>query len=805
MSGCITLNDPEASQEYISDPVGEISTGSTLGQTLVSRRPHLNGITIWVTTRSAESGGSGTSPAQIKLDLYHSSEDSVPIYSSTISVPVPIDNTALTFTIPSQKNPAGESFYVLLSSGGDMIQVNGRNEDAYPYGQAFSNNAPINADIAFHLSYDYGFAAFGQDLIRFLGNVWITLPILVLLWLPGWMLLDISGLRLHFDAVEQAAISIGISLGLIPVLLLWTSVLKLHWSQRSAYFISGFLVALSVTRLLYRYLSFRKSIPPASIIQSDPDNRPSIRSYKRSFNPSILMILIFMGTLAIRFIMVRDLGTPAWVDSVHHALITRLILQDGAYPSTYLPYLNISSIAYHPGFHSVAAFFTWLSGLDLSRSLLIIGQVLNVFAIFSVYLLATTLTRSSMAGVFAAFITGFLTPMPAYYTSWGRYTELTGLLLFPVVLALIHSWKSWGDRKTTAWIIFLSAITAGGLFMIHYRVVLFLGCLLIAYLCVRLFIRDQDDTIKFPHLFYLILAIAGAGILIVLPWLIPTIKDLLIPRLTTSVINSITAFEDFSWPYLTSALGKQALVLAALGFLWSLIKQRSLPFVIFLWVAILFFLANLGALNLPGSTLVTNLSVEIILFIPISILGGFFLEQLLVSWKQFVPPQIHSILATITLIIFSFVAYLGAKQLIPILNPVTILSRQADLPAIQWVNDHLPADATLVVNPFPWGYGLYAGNDGGYWIEPLSGRFSLPPPVLYGLAPGYKQISQQSQQVVASSKDPLVFHDYLVTQSIQYIFIGARGGVIPPNKLVESGLFDPLYHQDGAWVLAVKP
>ena len=31
-------------------------------------------------------------------------------------------------------------------------------------------------------------------------------------------------------------------------------------------------------------------------------------------------------------------------------------------------------------------------------------------------------------------------------------------------------------------------------------------------------------------------------------------------------------------------------------------------------------------------------------------------------------------------------------------------------------------DATVLINPFTWGYGLYAGNDGGFWISPLAGR-----------------------------------------------------------------------------------
>jgi hypothetical protein len=805
LSGCVNLNDPEASQEYNADGIRVIDARNTLGQSLVSRRPHLNGITIWLTTRTGQSDEPNQPAPNIKLDLYHSLGESIPLYSTSLGVPASADNTSLSIPIPDQKNAAGQPFYIQLSSETSPIQINGRLEDAYPYGQVYSNGSPINADIAFRLSYEYDLSAFFQDLKLFIGDIWLVIPLIILLWLPGWLLLDISRLRIRFDLGEQTAISIGLSLAVIPLVMLCTTVLNLHWSSNAALFSAGFLLALFIVRIIYCRIISRKQKSELFESQSEIEPDPARRLFSWFLNPSFLFTMIFLGSLAIRLIMVRDLATPAWVDSVHHALITRLILENGSYPGTYLPNLNISATTYHAGFHSIAAFFTWLSQLDLARSLLILGQVLNAFAVFSVYLLTKTLTRSSVASLCAAFITGFLTPMPAYYTSWGRYTELTGLLIFPVALALIQSWHDHAEDKKTIWTILLAAITAGGLFMIHYRVVVFLACLLIAYFCAQLLTDEKITHCEHINLLLLILAVAGLGIVLVLPWFIPTLKNLLLPKLAVTIENSTTAFADFSWPYLNSALGKQALVLAGLGLAWSLIKKRGLAILIILWITLLFFLANLDAFKLPGSGLITNISVEIILFIPISVLGGYFIEQLVVNWKQLLPTRFFIPASSIMIIIFSLIAYLGAKQLIPIINPVTILSRQADLPAIQWVEDHIPKNEIIAINPFSWGYGLYAGNDGGYWIEALSDKLTLPPPVLYGLGPGYKVISHQSQQLISLSNDPAALHAYLLTQDIHYIFIGARGGVFPPEKLVSSGLFETLYHQDGSWILAVKP
>jgi hypothetical protein len=805
LSGCVTLSDPEASQEYNSDTVGSLNLQTTIGQSFVSRRSHLNGISLWLTSSSGQSNvASGPLTNQIAVKLYYSPLDTNPIYSTSITANIG-DKYLITVPVPEQNNPAGQSYYLSLSTETGTSQVNGRNEDAYPYGQAYINSVPVNADMAFRLSYDYDLVAFFQDAMIFLRNSWIILPFLILTWLPGWLLLDVSGLRPHFDFGERTATSIGLSLALLPVVLLWTTTLGLKWSAHAVWFFSGGLVALFLVRLVYRYLRSSKTHPKPVSDQVRLETSSIPQGLSSFSHDSLFLLLIFIVTLAVRLIMVRDLATPAWVDAVHHALITQLIVDHGAYPSSYLPYLNISPTAYHAGFHSIAAFFMWLSRLDVARVLLILGQVLNAAAIFSVYLLCKTLTRSSRSALFAAFITGFMTPMPAYYTSWGRYTELTGLLILPVVIAMIQLWFNGKADHKNIWTVILGAIAAAGLFMVHYRVVIFLACLILSFLFFRIIFRNPTDHVKLSRLVVSIFSMTALSIIFVLPWIIPTLKATVFPKLASTSAISVAPFQDFPWAYLTSAFGKQALVLASLGFVLSLIKKRSMPFIIFTWMLMLFFLANVDTLKLPGSGLITNLSVEIILFMPVSILGGYFIDQLLQTWQGVIPSRVNQVTSLVAIIVFGFIGYLGSTQVVAILNPITILSRQADLPAIQWVSEHIPANETIAINPFGWGYGLYAGYDGGYWIEPLSDRLTTPPPVLYGLGSGYKQISLQSQQIISLSANPTQLNDYLNSQGIHYVFVGRRGGVLPPEKLVSSGFFELLYHQDGVWILSVKP
>jgi hypothetical protein len=112
-----------------------------------------------------------------------------------------------------------------------------------------------------------------------------------------------------------------------------------------------------------------------------------------------------------------------------------------------------------------------------------------------------------------------------------------------------------------------------------------------------------------------------------------------------------------------------------------------------------------------------------------------------------------------------------------------------------------------VINPFSWGYGLYAGSDGGYWISPLAGRETLPPPVLYGLENDIqhlKQTNQLIQQVMDQSGQPEQLADLLRQHGLHYVYIGAKGGPLSARLLIESPSFQMLYEGDGTWVFKVR-
>jgi len=60
----------------------------------------------------------------------------------------------------------------------------------------------------------------------------------------------------------------------------------------------------------------------------------------------------------------------------------------------------------------------------------------------------------------------------------------------------------------------------------------------------------------------------------------------------------------------------------------------------------------------------------------------------------------------------------------------TTLTRPGDLDALAWVDRATPATATFLLDAEPW-MGIWRGADGGWWITPLTGRRTMPPPIAY--------------------------------------------------------------------------
>ena len=211
--------------------------------------------------------------------------------------------------------------------------------------------------------------------------------------------------------------------------------------------------------------------------------------------PYVALAVVMLLVVVTRALQVRDLALPAWVDSVHHTMIVRLIADGGRVPASYHPYMPVDAFHYHFGFHAGAAALAWLSGLSADRAVLLFGQALNVLAPLAAYTMAWWIGRSRWGGVAAALVVGALCYMPAYYVTWGRYTQLAGLVMLPPLMLFTaralerrrgrHMGR--GDRpvaptgaRQALWrlgaggsVLLLAALLIAGLVLTHYRVLVF--------------------------------------------------------------------------------------------------------------------------------------------------------------------------------------------------------------------------------------------------------------------------------------------------------------------------------------------
>ncbi|HWQ84415.1 MAG TPA: DUF6541 family protein [Anaerolineales bacterium] len=817
LSACTTLTDFDSTQDYRGQVVGVVSRESTVGQSLVVRRPDFNGIVLWLRPKDTEYPGDAA--LQVRILEAPGAEEA--LFEQSLSFSRLEAQFPVTIAFPPLSDRPEESYYLELSTPDGEVNVMGRLENASPRGEAYLSGEPMDADLSFRLLYRYDLKDAWEDLMARVGEIWLLAPLLLTVWLPGWLLLQISGLGTNLERGERWALAVGLSLAVIPLVPLWTSLLGLRWTGVTVWLAMGALV-VAAGWWIYQHNFHPGRLPaqvePDRLETSSGESEPvPDRANALPWIPMAL-VAILLVSFFLRMAMVRDLAAPPWVDSVHHGVITRLIMEDGQYPTDYEPYLEIGTAHYHPGFHALLALFTSLSGLEMERSMLIFGQALNALAILGVYLFTVTLTGQRLAGLIAALIAGFLTPMPAYFTTWGRYTQLASLTILPTAFTLLTRLVLDKPRQRTDLLpgghtfrlLLLTGIACGGLFLTHYRVAAFLFLLVLAWMLVRsrTTVIETGRANKLGLEAGLLAGGGSAALLLSLPWWPGLISTLIGPSLAWGS-TAAKFFDGFTWSFLTSAQGTPVLWLAGAGLLLGLLTRRNFPLVLVIWTGLLFFIANLAALKLPGGGLVNTISVEISLFLPLAAAAGYFVAWVLNAAGSLLPKNL-AWLPRLALLIGSLgVVWLGFRDLLPVLNPVTVLYRSADEQAMDWMRDNLPAGSEVQINPFYWGYNLYAGADGGYWIGPLAGKSTNPPPVLYGIDPSPEAdplaTTDLNRQVLDLAGQPDELYRLLSSQGIEYVYLGARGGGLSPTALLQNQHFKLLYAGNLTYVFEVGP
>lgn len=618
-------------------------------------------------------------------------------------------------------------------------------------------------------------------------------------FLPGLAVLRLLWSE-SLPAIERWPLAIGISYALPPLFLLLSEPLGLHWN----------------TWLCWGYLAL------SALVVFWPHGERSTNSAAHIWSidsAHLLLISITVMAVVVRLYVAHDLPVGLWGDSYHHTVIAQLLVDNGGLFSSWQPYAPLATFTYHFGFHSQVAWLSWLSGLPVTRSLLVIGQLQSALAAPLVFLLARRLLQHTPAALWAALLVGVLLPLPAYYVNWGRYTQLAGQTLLPVVcvvwMALLTPTAATSGHYDRIRLGLLAVLVTAGLALTHYRVGIFAACFVLAYTLYVLLSQIRSwRTVIVTGGVGLITGIAT--LLLIAPWLLRlrTGKWLAIAghfastNIGSTQTNSLPTFESLTaWhtPFYLIAL-------ALIGSILLIWQRQWRGMVLVGWALLIWLAANPYLIGLTGAGIITNFAVVIAGYLVLAPLAGYVSGLLTTSLMQITRPPLAASGLTI---VVALICWWGIHQQQQLAAPATYqLFTPADAAAMDWISQETDPDAQFFVNSFTAYEGtLYAGSDGGWWLPFMTGRMSNLPPLTYGseagISPDYaRSIFELNAAIQQLPLDTAETAALLRAFGFDYVYDGPAaappGEYIDPAALSQSTFYELVYNQDGVTIWRVR-
>lgn len=623
---------------------------------------------------------------------------------------------------------------------------------------------------------------------------------------------------------------IGVLLVLPALWALWSDLLlPPGWWRGPA----GLGVALAAGLLVWGGARFRRRPSRAAA--------PTRRAWHFGAAQVSLAVLLAL-TLWTRLAEIRDLEIPFFGDSVHHSMIVRLFQLQGGLPDNWLPFAPLASFSYHFGFHALTAAIAAVADLAAPRAVLVSGQLLMVLQILTVYTLAAGLTRRPWAGFGAALAAAGLSPMPAYYLNWGRYTQLAGQVLLPVaVLLAVRAMTARGRAGQGA-----AMLLAAGLFVTHYLVAGFYGLLMVGWLLVVGWgaaigrirpkghmgpigpirpigpMRGLGRTKNIDRSLNLLrLGTLGLGALLLMaPWL-PRLGRGLILKSATSLATTRVADPDVygvladGWAMwrpdaLARNVGWPLIVAAGLGLVVVFLLRRHEPVgtadalspkglavLGLLWLGLLLLATYPWLLGLPITGILKDFTVAIAAYLPLGLVVGGGMAALAERVAS-TGRRAERALALAAVVLAVAVAWRGRAAR----DDSFRLVLPDDLRAMAWIREHTPPEARFLVSSFAaFGQTVQAGDDAGWWLPLLAPpRGSTLPPITIGLEasvePGYREAVNQLAGLWRADLDAPATVRALSAAGVTHAFVGVTGKVLDRARLAASPCWEPLFVAD---------
>ncbi len=616
---------------------------------------------------------------------------------------------------------------------------------------------------------------------------------LLLMCAPGALVLALSRDARQRPWIEQAALTLALSFAIWPLAALWSSLLPLRWSQ------TGLLMFFAACWALVVLFRVRNPTPPAHRQDSGWTGLTLI-----AFSA------FFVTHTAVSLFAVRNLYAGPGIDSYHHTLISQIFVDHGGLPANYAPYAPLNTFSYHFGFHSIAGALSLLTGIQPLHLVPVLGQLLQPLAMLTLGALCSALFGRPWITLAAVFAAGLLSPLPAAMANWGRYPQLLGQVVLPVLLALLWRWLARLDHNRDVRSVLPLGVSLAGLGLIHYRATLLavLGviCMLSAWMLAR---RPSLQMIKTGAAR---IAAWGACVLcLYLPWPLRLLDQRNNgARFTLSAVD-IGAGEFFNLnrlgPWVINHPASVPLLgLACVAAFYALFSRRAAAVALLMWALSAIMLSSPYAF----SEYMDTVSVVIGLYMPLAPLIGLMFCALADRYARGAPHMPARALAWGG-------AGIAAAALIvtgPInANPVepgNTWVHKDDLIAARWLRTHTPADARIHGGVFTFAYSpdWLLAADAAYWMPLLANRATLVPPMIYDIErTSQPTLDANLGRIKALRNDMLSDHSISLLRElgVRYVYVGARGGAIQPAPLRASPRYREIFNSGAASVFELAP
>lgn len=637
--------------------------------------------------------------------------------------------------------------------------------------------------------------------VALLGAPLAALAAAAVFTLPG-----LAALRLLAPAAlppaERLAAAVGLSCAAPPLLLLLADLAGLTWGPGPSW---AFLLLCAAVALWPR-----------------PGER-ALRAPGRPDAELALLLAITGLALAVRLYAARGLPAGLFGDSYHHTMIAQLLVENGGLFRSWEPYAPLTTLTYHFGFHSLAAWLSWLSGYPVPLAVVAVGQILGALAAPGVFLLGRRLLGDGRAALWGAAAVALLSIFPAYFVNWGRYTQLAGQTVLPATclawMLLLDGATAPGARwRALARPAALAALATAGVALSHYRVAIFAAIFVLLYSLYALAARAR--TWRAWAMVSVGGAVAGtAGLLLTLPWLL-RIREGQMLRLAGYFLSTNVGSEtgnDWSQLDFERALAHGLLPLAALGAVWVVARRRWSGLLLPLWGALSWVAVNPFLVGLNGAGIISSFTAVLAAYLVLCPLAGAGLAAIFdgLTWLAArAAPALAPAVRPLELLAAAAIAAWGVGYQARIVDPGFQLLAEGDVAAAAWVREHVPPEGKLFVNSFAaYGEAIYVGTDGGWWLPLLSGRRTNLDPISYGFEaaaePGYMQaVIDRNRAVLDHPVDSPEAAAALRSAGYGYLYDGPAANpaaeYLDPALLDASPLYERVYSRDGVTIWRVR-